>query len=137
MPATHIAAFAQAGVEHALSRFKLADIAPAGILDKLKTFGSGQVGAAKDLFHNMRGGLGGQMNPALITGPVPAHSMDLARATHRQQALGNLGKLAPSLAAGGLYAWHRHNQGVDDQAQRQTAMAQQSYGPPQGYLPQM
>jgi hypothetical protein len=121
-----------AGVEHALSRFKIADVAPAGILDKLKTFGAGQVGAAKDLFHNLRGGLGGQMNPALITGPVPPQSMDLARATHRQQALGNLGKLAPSLAAGGLYMWHRRNQEQDEQARRRAMMAQQGY-PPQGY----
>lgn len=118
------------GVEHALSRFKIADVAPAGVLDKLKTFGAGQVGAAKDLFHNLRGGLGGQMNPALITGPVPPQSMDLARATHRQQALGNLGKLAPSLAAGGLYMWHRRNQEQDEQARHRAMMAQQGYPPP-------
>lgn len=118
-----------AGIEHALSRFKIADVAPAGILDKLKTFGGGQVGAAKDLFHNLRGGLGGQMNPTLITGPVPPQSMDFARATHRQQALGNLGKLAPSLAAGGLYMWHRRNQVQDEQARHRAMMAQQDYPP--------
>ena len=127
----------RAGVEHALSRFKIADVAPAGVLDKLKTFGAGQVGAAKDLFHNLRGGLGGQMNPALITGPVPPQSMDLARATHRQQAIGNLGKLAPSLAAGGLYMWHRRNQAQDEQAHRRAMMAQQNYPSPQGYPPPM
>lgn len=137
MPTVHITPFAHAGIQHALARFKMADVAPAGILDKLKTFGSGQVGAAQDLFHNLRGGLGGQMNPALITGPVPSHSMDFARATHRQQALGNVGKLAPSLAAGGLYMWHRHNQAQDEQARRQTLMAQQSYGSPQSYPPPM
>lgn len=101
-----------------------------GLLDRLKSFGSGQVGAAKDLFHNLRGGLGGEMNPGLITGPVPPQSMDLARATHRQQALGNVGKLAPSLAAGGLYMWHRRNQEQDEQARRRAMMAQQSYSPP-------
>ncbi len=137
MSSAHVTPFARAGVEHALARFKIADVAPAGILDKLKTFGSGQVGAAKDLFHNLRGGLGGQMNPGLITGPVPPHSMDLARATHRQQALGNMGKLAPSLAAGGLYMWHRHNQEQDEQAQRRAMMAPQGYGSPQGYPPSM
>ncbi len=128
---------AHAGIKHALSRFKVADVAPAGILDKLKTFGAGQVGAAKDLFHNLRGGLGGQMNPALITGPVPSQSMDLARATHRQQAIGNLGKLAPSLAAGGLYMWHRRNQEQDEQARHRAMIAQQGYSPSQGYPPSM
>lgn len=129
VPAPRADFFADLGVKHALSRFKIANVPSAGILDKLKTFGAGQVGAAKDLFHNVRGGLGGQMNPALITGPVPPHSMDLARATHRQEALGNLNKLAPSLAAGGLYAWHRHNQSQDEDARRRAMMAQQNYPP--------
>lgn len=133
----HVAPSVRAGVQHALSRFKIANVPPAGILDKLKSFGAGQVGAAKDLFHNLRGGLGGPMNPALITGPVPPQSMDLARATHRQQALGNLGKLAPSLAAGGLYMWHRRNQNQDEQARHRAMMAQQGYPPPQGYPPAM
>lgn len=137
MPSARVTSFAHAGVQHALARFKIADVAPAGILDKLKTFGSGQVGAAKDLFHNLRGGLGGQMNPALITGAVPPQSMDLARATHRQQALGNVGKLAPTLAAGGLYMWHRRNQEQDEQSRRRAMMAQQGYGGPQGYPPSM
>jgi hypothetical protein len=121
--------FVDLGVKHALSRFKIANVPSAGILDKLKTFGAGQVGAAKNLFHNVRGGLGGRMNPALITGQVPPQSMDLARATHRQEALGNLNTLAPSLAAGGLYAWHRHNQAQDEDARRRAMMAQQSYPP--------
>ena len=47
------------GVEDAIRRFKIATAAPPGILDRLKSFGSGQAGAAKDLFHNLRGGLGG------------------------------------------------------------------------------
>lgn len=127
----------RAGVEHALSRFKIANAAPAGILNKLKVFGAGQAGAAKDLFHNLRGGFGGQMNPALITGPVPPQSMDIARATHRQQALGNLSKLAPSLVAGGLYVRHRRNQEQDEQARRRAMIAQQGYPPPQSYPPLM
>lgn len=127
------------GVEHALARYKIAvgpvSIPPAaastsGILDKLKGFGAGQIGAAKDLFRNLRGGLGGEMNPRLITGPVPAQSMDLARATHRQQALSNLNTLAPSLALGGLYAWHRHNASEDEAARRRALMMQQQYPPP-------
>lgn len=121
--------FADLGIKHALSKFKVANVPSAGILDKLRTFGAGQVGAAKDLFHNVRGGLGGPMNPALVTGPVPPQSMDLARATHRQEALGNLNKLAPSLAAGGLYAWHRHNQAQDEDTRRRAMMAQQGYPP--------
>jgi len=113
----------------ALSRFKLANVPVPGILDKLKNFGAGQLGAAKSLVANIRGGLGGQMNPEVITSTVPTHSMDIARATHRQEALGNLNTLAPSLAAGGLYALHRHNQNMDAQARRQQAMmmAQQGY----------
>jgi hypothetical protein len=117
------------GVERALSRYKLANVPMPGVLDKLKSFGSGQLGAAKDLFHNLRGGLGGQMNPALATGPVPPQSMDIARATHRREALGNLNKLTPSIAAGGLYAWHRHNQAQDEDARRRAIMAQQGYPP--------
>ena len=122
--------FADLGVKHALTRFKIADVPPTGVLDKLKAFGMGQAGAAKDLFHNLRGGLGGRMNPAVVTGPVPPQSMELARATHRQEALSNLNTLAPSLAAGGLYAWHRHNQAQDEDARRRAMMAQQSYPPP-------
>lgn len=137
MSTVHVTASACAGVQYALARFKIANVAPVGILDKLKTFGAGQAGAAKDLFRNLRGGLGGEMNPSLITGSVPPHSMDIARATHRQQALGNVNKLAPSLAAGGLYMWHRHNQEQDEQARRRAMMAQQGYGSSQGYPPSM
>lgn len=137
MPTDHVTTYAQAGIARALARYKVADVAPAGILDKLKTFGAGQMGAAKDLFKNLRGGLGGEMNPSLITGQVPAHSMDLARATHRQEALGNLSTLTPSLAAGGLYMWHRHNREQDAMARRKAMMAQQGYAAPQGYPPPM
>lgn len=104
-------------------------VAP-GLLDKIKSFGMGQVDAAKSLFQNMRGGLGGQMNPGLVTGEVPPQSMDIARATHRQQALGNLKTLAPSLlAGGGLYLLHQRKKQQEQQA-RQQAMMQQGYGQP-------
>lgn len=119
------------GIEAALHRFKVANMPPPGILDRLKSFGSGQLGAAKDLFANLRGGMGGQMNPNLVTGPVPAQSMDMARASHRQQALGNLKTLAPSLAiAGGGYMLHRHNQAKRDEEARQRAMMMQQGYPP-------
>jgi len=121
---------AKRGIEDALSRFKLANIPGPGILDRLKGFGAGQVSAATDLFRNVRGGLGGQMNPNLISAPVPPQSMDMARATHRQQAIGNLGQLAPSLAAGGLYALHRHGKAQDEEARRRAMMMQQGFGPP-------
>lgn len=119
------------GREDALRRFKIADAAP-GILDRLKSFGQGQLGAAKSLGANLRGGLGGKMNPSLVTGPVPEQSMDLARATHRQQALGDLRTLAPSLAiGGGAYMLHRHNQAKEQEEARQRAMMmQQGYGQP-------
>lgn len=109
---------------------KLANIPAPGLIDKAKAFGSGQVDAAKSLFHNLRGGLGGQMNPGLITGEVPPQSMDIARATHRQQAVGNLRTLAPSLlAGGGLYLLHQRKKQQEQQAQQQ-AMMQQGYGQP-------
>lgn len=119
------------GVEDALRRFKVANAPPPGILDRLKSFGSGQVGAAKDLFHNLRGGMGGQMNPNLVSGAVPSQSMDIARGTHRQQALGNLKTLAPSLAiGGGAYMLHRHNQAKEEEARQRALMMQQGYGQP-------
>lgn len=118
------------GREAALRRFKIADAGP-GILDRLKSFGQGQWSAAKSLGANLRGGLGGQMNPALISGAVPEHSMDLARATHRQQALGDLRTLMPSLAiGGGLYMLHRHNQAKEQEARQRAMMMQQGYGQP-------
>lgn len=115
------------GANDALRRFKLANMRP-GILNKLKSFGAGQLGAAKSLFHNVRGGLGGQMNPELITGAVPPHSMDLARATHRQEAMGNLRTLLPSLAVGGAYLLHRRNRARDEEARQRALMMQQGYG---------
>lgn len=111
---------------------KLANVpgAAPGFLDKAKSFGMGQVDAAKSLFHNLRGGMGGKMNPGLITGEVPPQSMDLARATHRAEALGNLKTLAPSLVAGGaLYLLHQRRKQQEQQA-RQQAMMQQGYGQP-------
>ena len=116
------------GAADALARFKLASVPVPGVLDRLKSFGAGQLGAAGDLFRNLRGGLGGQMNPALVTGTVPPQSMGIARATHRQEAMGNLGKLAPSMAMGGLYMWHRKNQ-AEEEAARRRAMMQQAYPP--------
>lgn len=119
---------ASQGAADALVRFKVAN-APPGILDKLKSFGSGQFGAAKDLVGNLRGGLGGQMNPSTITGAVPPQSMDMARGTQRQMALGNLKSLAPSLAiGGGMYMLHHHNQMKDEQARQNAMMMQQGYG---------
>lgn len=113
---------------------KLANVpgAAPGLLGKAKAFGMGQVDAAKSLFHNLRGGLGGQMNPAIVpdAGLVPPQSMDIARATHRQQALGNLKTLAPSLLAGGaLYMLHKRKKQQEEQA-RQQAMMQQGYSQP-------
>jgi hypothetical protein len=94
-----------------------------GLLGKAKSFGSGQLAAGKDLVSNLRGGFGGKMNPSLIEGAVPPQSMDMAKATHRQQALGNLKTLAPTLlAGGGLYMMHHHKQQQEEQARQQAAM---------------
>lgn len=87
-----------------------------GFMDKAKAFGSGQLGAAKDLFGNMRQGLGGAATP------------ELGQAA-RGAAMGNLKTLAPSLLAGGaLYMMHRHNQ-----AQREQQAHQQTMGGGGGY----
>lgn len=107
--------------------------AGASILDKLKGFGQGQLGAAKSLGANLRGGLGFKPNPAL------AGVGDLGRGMHgpqahmgelqRHGAIGNLKTLAPTLAvAGGAYLLHRHNQEKQLQQQRM----QQMYGGDQG-----
>lgn len=82
---------------------------------KLRGFGQGQLDAAKDLFGNLRGGLGGKVSPDVLPHSDPA----VMRQAHRARAVGNLRTLAPSLIAGGaLYAMHqrRKNQG---QAQQQ------------------
>jgi hypothetical protein len=126
------------GIVDALHRFKVANAAPPGILDRLKSFGSGQMGAAKDLFHNMRGGLGGQPNPNLAgvgnlaegaMGPVP----DMGQ-LQRRRAVGNLKTLAPSMAiAGGGYMLHRHHQQAqaqEQEARQRAMMMQQGYGQP-------
>ena len=94
------------------------------LIPKAKAFGQGQWGAAKNLFHNVRGGLGGQFNPN-VTGqgftPPPGFNDELGRAMHRQQTIGNLKTLAPSLAvAGGLgYLHHRRNKQEQQAAQGQ------------------
>lgn len=84
--------------------------AGSGLLDRARGFGQGQMGAAKDLFGNLRQGLGGAANAE-------------AGMAARGAALGNLRTLAPSLlAGGGLYMLHRHNQAKREQQQRQQMM---------------
>jgi hypothetical protein len=86
-----------------------------GFMDKAKSFGQGQMGAAKALFGNLRQGLGGAPDAA-------------AGALARQGAIGNLKTLAPSLlAGGGLYLMHKHKQ--DQEQARQRAMMGGGYPP--------
>lgn len=81
-----------------------------GFIDKAKAFGMGQVGHAKDLFGHLQQGLGGAATPE-------------AGALARQNALGSLKGLAPSLAAGGaLYLMHRHNKAKEEARQRAMMM---------------
>lgn len=95
-----------------------------GLLGKAKAFGQGQLQAGGDLLKNLRGGVGGQMNPDVLPHTDPA----VMRAAHRQRAVGNLKTLAPSLlAGGGLYMMHRHKQ--EQEAAQQQAM-QGGYGAP-------
>ena len=127
------------GVKAAVANFKLAE--GPGFLGR-------QFGAAKDLFYNLRGGMGGAYHPSvapsgwtppepmgIMTGAgnihPPADFGQTARAFHRQGALGNLRTLAPSLGiAGGLYLLHRHNQAKQEAANQQQQLA--GYGQP-GY----
>lgn len=120
------------GRADALRRFGLDKTA--GFLDSAKSFGAGQLGAAKDLFANMRGGLGGAFNPA-FKGQSGGAFDPLARASHRAMALGNVRTLAPTLAAGGaMYMLHRHNQAKQDaQAQQQRVMMMNGGGGSGGY----
>jgi hypothetical protein len=91
-------------------------MAGGGLMDKVKGFGQGQWGAAKDLFSNLKGGLGGAGTPE-------------AGAAFRQNAVGNLKTLAPSLLAGGaLYMGHRHNEKKREEQARQHAMMMQGGG---------
>jgi hypothetical protein len=93
---------------------------PPGLWAKARNFGSGQLDAAKALFQNVRGGLGGAANPSVITGAVPPQSAALARGAQRTQAVQNLGTLAPSLGlAGAGYLLHRHNENVDREREQQ------------------
>jgi hypothetical protein len=105
-----------------------------GFLSKAKDFGAGQWGAMKDLAANVRGGMGGKMNPGVITGDVPAGSMDMARASQRGAAVGNLKTLAPTLlAGGGLYMLHRHNEAKKEEEARRHAMMNQGMPMQGGY----
>lgn len=102
--------------------------AAGGLMGRVKAFGAGQLEAGKDLFSNLRGGLGGKLNPDVL--PAPGGDMALTRSAHRARAVGNLKTLAPSLlAGGGLYYLHRRNQQAED-LRRQQSMAQDGYGPP-------
>lgn len=117
------------GAEDACARLKLAAGEAGmlgGLLGKAKSFGSGQLAAGKDLIGNLRAGFGGASPHATLEGPVPDASW------HRQQALGNLKTLAPSLlAGGGLYMMHRHNQQQQQEEEaRRRAMMAQGYGQP-------
>jgi hypothetical protein len=113
----------------ALARFKIANQLPlpgmgaapaagAGLMDRAKAFGSGQLEAGKSLLGNLHQGLGGAPDAA-------------AGAAARAGALGNLKTLAPSLlAGGGLYMLHRHNQAKREEQARQHAMMNAGGGYP-------
>jgi hypothetical protein len=86
-----------------------------GLLDRARSFGQGQWGAAKSLAGNLHQGLGG----------APTAEAGMAA---RGAALGNLRTLAPSLLAGGaLYMLHRHNQAQEQQRRQQAMMAGGGY----------
>lgn len=97
-----------------------------GVIPGVKRFGQGQLDAAKGLFHNTRGGLGGKFNPN-VTGagwaPPQGFNDELGRSMHRQQAMGNLKTLAPTLAvAGGLGVLNHMSNKKDEQRRMQAGM---------------
>lgn len=126
------------GAMDACAKFgiKLADVAtaptagagaPGGVWDKIKSFGQGQLNAGKALAGNLRGGLGGSTAmPPGMDGPPASPQI------HRQEAVGNLKTLAPTLLAGGaMYMLHRRKK-QQEEAQQQ-AMMQQHAGAGGGY----
>lgn len=121
------------GAADALAKFGIKEAAGegmiGGLLGKAKAFGAGQLGAGKSLLGNLRGGMGGAPTPAFGQA-IDAGAGPIAQGPwHREQAMGNLKTLAPSLlAGGGLYMLHRHNQQADQQQAQQQAMQQQGYG---------
>ena len=111
-PALHTPTLGPAGAPHIAPTAPHVEgpMAGGGLMDKVKGFGQGQWGAAKDLFSNLKGGLGGGGTPE-------------AGAAFRQSAVGNLKTLAPSLLAGGaLYMGHRHNEKKREEQMRQRQM---------------
>lgn len=120
------------GAEAACARFGLkvsAATVPPTMWNKIRGFAGDQAAAAKSLFHNLRGGLGGKMNPDVASGAVPEGSMPMARATHRQEAVGNLKTLAPSLAlGGGALLLHQRAKAQEEERMRQQQMMMQAYG---------
>lgn len=121
-PALHVPELGPAGAAPAAPHVE-GPTTGGGLMGKIKGFGQGQWGAAKDLASNLKGGLGGAATPE-------------AGAAFRQSAVGNLKTLAPSLLAGGaLYMNHRHNakQHEEQARQRQMMMAMQGGGMPGGY----
>lgn len=79
--------------------------------------------AGRNLFNNARGGLGGKLSPDFKGSLDPSH-LELGRAAHRSQAVGNLKSLAPSigLAAGGGLLYQQH------QKKKEQEMLQQQQG---------
>lgn len=127
------------GAHDACARFgvdlrKIAEGAPPGLMSRAMSFGSGQLDAAKQLFHNMRGGLGGAHAPGFGEAIAGGAGPLAPGPWHRQQAVGNLKTMWPTLAVGGgMLALHRHSQAVDAQRQQQQqAMQQQQMQPPYG-----
>ena len=100
-----------------------------GFLSKAHEFGKGQWGALKSLGANLRGGLGGQHNPAIVTSAVPGANQGIARGAQRTEALSNLGTLAPSiggLAALGAGAYALSGDSAEEK-QRKAMMASRGY----------
>jgi hypothetical protein len=133
--------FYKAGCDAAALRLKIALELPSlgGLMPKITAFGKGQWGAAKELGANLRGGLGGKMNPAVEgLGRVapgaegPALNPDMAQ-FQRQKAMGNLRTLAPSIGIGaGMYGLHRMHQNAENQQRARQMQQSQMMG---GYTP--
>jgi hypothetical protein len=98
-------------------------------------FFSRQHQAAKDLVSNVRGGFGGKWNPAVAGQgwtPPPGFNPEIAQGMHRQQAMGNLKTLLPSmgLAAGGLYAANKLLSDSPEEKAQKRQMRMNVFGAP-------
>ena len=98
-----------------VSLFKIANaVPPPSLLNRAKSFGSNQLGAARSLYSNIKG---------MVGGPAPlGEGMHGPMIDHKANALTNLKTLAPSLAVGGGLALMHHNKNKEEEQRQMQGM---------------